>query len=223
MTAALALVETRGQLALTTSVIIADGCGVTHQAALRLIRKYQEQFRKFGRVDFEIRPFATKGGTQEREVALLNEDHATFLITLFRNTPAVVEFKVRLVLEFRKALNEISRLYANPPRRELLTDKRRAGRAMTDILQETRADAGKDTQSHHYTNEHKLCNWALTGTFAPLDESLLSNAELEVLRRIRAHNTSLIDAGLDYAVRKPRLSTFAIRARTKLLTQERAE
>ena len=61
----------------------------------------------FGRVAFEIRPFETAGGRQEREIAILNEDQATYLITLSRNTTKVREFKIALVKAFRRARDEI--------------------------------------------------------------------------------------------------------------------
>lgn len=211
------LVERRGQQAVTTSDAVASGCQVGHQTVIRLVRKYLGEFEEFGRVAFEIRPFETAGGTQTREVAILNEDQATYLITMLRNNDIVRAFKRTLVKEFRRALDEISRLYANPPRGELLTDKRRSGSLMCEVFKEMREEAGKKTEAHHYGNEYKLCNWALTGEFKPLDETTLSNDDVTLLRKIRARNTSLIDAEVPYADRKTRLAQYAIRQRTKLL------
>lgn len=36
-------------------------------------------------------------------------------------------------------------------------------KAMSAVLQEVRAEDGKETKMHHYANEAKLVNWALTG------------------------------------------------------------
>lgn len=47
-----------------------------------------------------MRPFETDGGVQTRRIALLNEQQATFLMTLMRNTERVVEFKCALVQAF---------------------------------------------------------------------------------------------------------------------------
>ncbi|WP_295448072.1 Rha family transcriptional regulator [uncultured Thiodictyon sp.] len=209
------LVETRGQSALTTSLIVAEGCGATHKRAVALIRQYQDQFARLGRVDFERHPFQTQGGAQEREIALLNEDHATFLITLFRNTPVVVEFKVRLVLAFRRALNEIARLYANPPRSDLIASKRAAHNPMMDALIEVRDEAGKITGAQHFQCENKLCNFIVTGQFKAIDEKTLNNEQVQILRLVRERNAALLVAGLDYESRKRRLVSFATRLRAK--------
>jgi phage regulator Rha-like protein len=213
----LALVETRGQSALTTSLIVAEGCEISHKRAMALFRQHEDYFLMFGRVLTEKHPFDTEGGTQEREVAVLNEDQATFLITMFRNTPVVVKFKVRLVLEFRKALNEIARLYANPPRADLLKAKRAAHLPMMDALVECREEAGKDTKTHHFTNENRLCNWVVIGCFDAIDEKTLGNEDAALLEQVRDRNRAYILAGLDYEARKPKLMAFATRVRTKLL------
>lgn len=84
----------------TTSAAVAQGTEVQHATVIKLVRRYQAEMSRFGRVRFEIRPFETSGGMQSREVAFLNEQQATFLISLMRNTPVVVDFKIRLVEEF---------------------------------------------------------------------------------------------------------------------------
>lgn len=212
------LVERRGQQAVTTSEAIALGCKVQHKSVLALVRKYREEFDEFGLLAFETRPRPDgQHGGGDVEIAILNEDQATYLITLLRNNDIVRSFKRALVKAFRKALDEISRLYANPPRRELLTDKRRSGSLMCEIYKEVRDEAGKTTEFFHYGKEHKLCNWALTGEFKPIDESVLDNTSLTLLQKIRARNTSLIEADIPYPERKARLAQYAIRQRTRLV------
>lgn len=85
---------------LTTSLHIADGSKANHKAVMQLIKTHIHHFNKFGRVAFEMRPFETSGGAQLRRIALLNEQQATFLMTLMRNTERVVEFKCALVKAF---------------------------------------------------------------------------------------------------------------------------
>lgn len=208
------LVERRGQQAVTTSEAIATGCHVQHKNVMATVRRYLGEFEEFGKVAFETRLNPQGSPT---ELAILNEDQATYLITLLRNNETVRAFKRKLVHAFRSALNEIARLYANPPRRDILTDKRRSGALMCDVFKELRDEAGKDTKPFHYGTEYKLCNWVLTGEFKPLDESSLSNADADLLRKIRARNTSLIEAEIDYPERKARLAQYAIRQRTKLI------
>ena len=85
---------------LTTSLHIADGSKANHKEVMQLIKTHIHHFNRFGRVAFEMRPFETEGGIQTRRIALLNEQHATFLMTLMRNTERVVEFKCALVYAF---------------------------------------------------------------------------------------------------------------------------
>lgn len=87
---------------LTTTLHIADGTNGNHRAIIQLIRTHIHHFNRFGRVQFEMRPFETNGGVQLKRIALLNEQQATFLMTLMRNTEKVVEFKCVLVEAFFK-------------------------------------------------------------------------------------------------------------------------
>lgn len=84
----------------TTSMRIANGTRNEHASVLRLVRDNLADFEEFGRVGFEIAPFETAGGMQRREVAVLNEEHATLLLTYMRNNEVVKDFKKRLVHAF---------------------------------------------------------------------------------------------------------------------------
>lgn len=94
------LVFARNGQPFTTSIVLAENTENTHQSVLRLLRKYQKDFDFFGRVGFEIQPFETEGGTQRREIAILNEQQATLLVTYCKNTEVVRKFKVALVKAF---------------------------------------------------------------------------------------------------------------------------
>lgn len=84
----------------TTSEIVAEGVGIQHKNVLETIRKNQGDFEEFGRVAFETRTFGTAGGAQSKTVAVLNREQAMFAMTLFRNTPVVVDFKKSLIKAF---------------------------------------------------------------------------------------------------------------------------
>lgn len=86
----------------TTSMRIANGTHNEHRAVLQLIRENLADFEEFGGVAFEMQPFDTAGGTQQRTVAILNEEHATLLLTYMRNNAVVKDFKKRLVREFSR-------------------------------------------------------------------------------------------------------------------------
>jgi phage antirepressor YoqD-like protein len=94
--------------ALTSTAAIADGTGIQHKNVLELARTYADDLAEFGRVAFETQPFETAGGTQQREVALLNEQQATLLITYMRNGDTVRAFKKRLVSAFYKMAQELA-------------------------------------------------------------------------------------------------------------------
>lgn len=84
----------------TTSLAIAEGVGNPHASVIRLIRDNLSDLEEFGRVGFEIRPFETAGGVQNREISILNEQQSTLLLTYLRNNEIVREFKKQLVKSF---------------------------------------------------------------------------------------------------------------------------
>lgn len=118
---ALDIIDQDGTL-VVTSETIAEGSGVQHKNVLELIHANRADFEDFGRVAFETRPFATAGGTQSRQVALLNEQHATLLMTYQRNTEQVRQFKKALV----RAFFDMARRLAAPPVPQSLPDALRA-------------------------------------------------------------------------------------------------
>lgn len=105
------IVIVENEKALTTSLYIADGAKANHKAMMQLIKTHIHHFNKFGRVAFEMRPFETEGGIQSRRIAILNEQQATFLMTLMRNTERVVDFKCALVQAFYETKEYLSTQY----------------------------------------------------------------------------------------------------------------
>lgn len=94
--------------AFTTSLVIADGTGNEHRAVLQLVKNNIKDFEEFGRVAFEMQPFKTAGGVQERKVALLNREQATLIMTYMRNNDVVRDFKKRLVRAFSEMEKRLS-------------------------------------------------------------------------------------------------------------------
>ena len=105
MTTAISLTEKSG-VPTVDSTVIAERCGITHQAVLKMIEEHQDLIEKtFGHLGFEIRDEIRLGkagskSTYPVRVAFLTEQQSTFLITLFRNTEVVVEFKLALTQAF---------------------------------------------------------------------------------------------------------------------------
>jgi hypothetical protein len=101
--AAVDLVD-KGGVPTCPSTAVAENCGITHQAVLKLIDAHLPSIEgAFGPLGFEIRkgsPLEHGGFAKATRVAYLTEQHATFLITMFRNTDVVVRFKLALTQAF---------------------------------------------------------------------------------------------------------------------------
>lgn len=84
----------------TTTLAIAEGTENQHRNVMELVRTYQDDLEEFGGGAFETRPFVTAGGTQKREIAILNKPQSTLLLTYMRNSKIVRAFKKQLVKAF---------------------------------------------------------------------------------------------------------------------------
>jgi hypothetical protein len=87
-----------------------------------------------------------------------------------------------------------------------------------DILKMVREQQSKDTETHHYTNEARLVNWALTGKFEGLERDQLTSTQLDLLAYLQERNAVLIGRGLQYDERKPIIKQYAMDWRMALLT-----
>mgnify|MGYP000885251878 CR=1 FL=1 len=86
---------------------------------------------------------------------------------------------------------------------------------MAEILQTTRAAAGKETKAYHYSNEALLCNEALTGRREALPRDNLPAPVLRMLIRLEAANAALMAHGKPYHERKARLQDMAASIRLR--------
>lgn len=108
------LVTLSGATVVTTTLAISNGTGTQHKNVLELVRTYHTDLEEFGRVAFETQPFATAGGIQTREVAQLNEQQATLLLTYMRNSPIVRSFKKSLVRAFFEMAQKVKMRSSDP-------------------------------------------------------------------------------------------------------------
>lgn len=84
------------------SRLISQELGIEHGNFMETIKKYQKQAEQaFGILRFETGEI--KGRGQPEKYCLLTEEQATFYMTLSRNTPEVVELKIKLVKAFSEA------------------------------------------------------------------------------------------------------------------------
>jgi len=81
---------------LVSSEVIAENIEYEHKHILELIRKNLKDFQEFGTLPFETR----KSKGRDTQIALLNENQSTLLITYLRNSELVKRFKINLVKAF---------------------------------------------------------------------------------------------------------------------------
>lgn len=100
----------------TTSLVIAEGTDNQHESIIRLIQNNLERFKRWGEIYFtDLKSGNYLGDMRGRptKVAVLNEQQATFLVTLLRNNDIVLDFKAELVDQFYK-MREILRRQNDP-------------------------------------------------------------------------------------------------------------
>jgi len=144
--------------AFTDSLIIAKHSGVDHRKVKSLIRKYRSRLQGFGKLSSPCEVESTGG--RKATYYELNEEQATFLITLMKNTEAVVSFKANLVSEFYKMRKFIAEkqtaAWLETRQQGKLTRK-----AETDVLKQLVEYAKKQGSGHAdmlYMTYSKLAN-----------------------------------------------------------------
>lgn len=156
------LVEVRKDEVFTNSKIIAEGTNNQHHTVREIIKKYKSDIEDFGTL--LILNEESTGG-RPMELFLLNEEQATFVITLLRNSKTVVKFKKELVKQFyamRKFLIE--------KQSKLWNDTRLASRENrlkeTDVIKLLMEYANEQGSTHSdklYINYTKLANTIVGG------------------------------------------------------------
>lgn len=147
----------------TTSKAIADGVGIQHKNVLELLKKYSH-IKNLS--TFETEKVSTKG--RSLEIAYLDELQATILITLMKNSPKVVEFKVKLAQEFFKQRNIINLLLAQKQNAEWIETRNKTKvmrKECTDVIQQFVLYAksqGSKSAEKYYMNFSRM---ELTGLF----------------------------------------------------------
>lgn len=94
------LVELRKNDVFTNSKVIAEGTNNQHESVIAIIRKYESDIADFGKTEFSDLNSGNPKGDRPEQIYYLNEEQATFVITLLRNSKVVVKFKKELVRQF---------------------------------------------------------------------------------------------------------------------------
>lgn len=82
-------------------------------------------------------------------------------------------------------------------------------KVMGQILQMTRQRLGKTCAPHHFSNEARLINWALTKQFGKVDRDGLSTGDLDLLAKLENFDSVLLGCNASYEDRKKELEQFA--------------
>lgn len=209
-----ALVHVEGRDTYATSRELADHLGKRHANVLKKIDGLTEE--TFSQLQMESAEYLDEQGKQRKEYRL-NRDAVAFLIPRFTGAKSE-EWHMKYIAAFNLMEAHLRKLYANPPRSDILRDKRKAHNPMMDALIEAREELGKATGGVHYMSENKLCNGVVTGKYSKIDETALSNEDALLLSVVRNINESYLLEGLDYKTRKAKLQDFTMNRRTKRLT-----
>lgn len=152
------LVTLKGNDIFTDSLVISIGAGVRHDKVKESIRKYKTRVEKFGRLSPPHKGEST-GGRPE-EVYQLNEQQATFIITLMKNTDKVLDFKEELVKQFytmrRFILERQTQSWIETRQQGKITRK-----SETDVIQQLvgfAKEQGSENSDKLYITYSKLAN-----------------------------------------------------------------
>lgn len=171
------LVELKNNEVFTNSKVIAEGTGNQHHAVRELIKKYRSEIEEFGTLS--ILNEESTGG-RPMEVFYLNEEQATFVITLLRNSKVVVKFKKELVRQFYAM-----RRFILEKQSKLWVDTRTANKENrikeTDVIKML-VDYAKEQGSTHsdklYMTYTKLAKTIIKGKRDDISVSDLNNLTL---------------------------------------------
>lgn len=178
----------------TTAKIISEYTDNKYQSVSDAIRKNENAIKEFGILRFEIAKIPGRG--RPKKIYHLNEQQATFLITLLDNTPKVKEFKKLLVKSFYQIKSEL--------------DERKIHRQVNKVVNVSFGDVIKahyPESKHAYSNYHRLAyKYAIGVTPKQIKEqrhtddpqSALTSDESARLERAKQQISLFIQDGYEY-------------------------
>lgn len=200
------LIEARDGNLWTTSLEVAKRFGKLHKNVLRAVENL-ECSAEFSRLNFEPRDYIDERGKQQ-SCYEITRDGFSFLAMGFTGKEAAT-WKEKFIAAFNQMERKLRRIAiqkADPVRLLAVREKCASAGFMTDCLIDARAAQGKATKPHHFSTEHSLCNWVLTGSFEGVeDDGDLDAPALRRLTAIRRRNSMLILKGVPYQDRKDAL------------------
>lgn len=154
------LVKYVGNDIFTDSMVIAEGTGNQHKNVKELIQKYESDMKDFGTLS--VLNGESTGG-RPSEFFLLNEEQATFLMTLLRNSKKVVAFKKELVRQFfemRRLIMERQSPHWQQTRLESKTNRRMETDEIKAMVEYAKANGSRNADKY-YISLSNLANKAV--------------------------------------------------------------
>lgn len=201
----MALVQARGQDLFIDTNVMAELFDRPHQNLMRDIDKLVQD-GVMDRLNFEPISYPDSYGRPQPGYRLSERD--AMVLMPFLGGKRSAQGQAKLVDEFMRMRSELRRTASrkfDPILQLALKSKSVTATLMTDCLVDARAALGKVTKPHHFSNEHSLCNWILSGSYGHVDDADLSQEDVTRLASIRRRNTVLIVQGMSYPKRKEAL------------------
>ncbi len=200
------------------SLLVSQGLEREHEMVKKLVTKYQDKFEDFSTL--KVRKLKSTGGRAANEY-LLDEDQFMFLGTLLKNTEKVVEFKFRIISQFKKCRleNEALRLHKERPEYQITRDAGKIVRKRTtDVMQKFIIYAetqGSKNAGRYYSNITRMLNglmFIVQGKFKNVRELMTTQQLMTV-----SSAEQIIDRGLqDGMSRKKYYKEIYIEVRAKV-------
>lgn len=164
--------------AVTTTFAISQWANRAHKDVIRIVNDNLDAIQHFGEVSFETNPVKTKSGTQRFKIATLNYDQACFVICSMRNNKQTKNFKVELLLAFRKCREQLAK------QNQRLTDKETESISMTEFSRG--ANIIRDKYANKIITTRELVSEHNNFAFGISKNSLMYEY-LKVMRKIKAN------------------------------------
>lgn len=196
----------------TTSKVISEFSGVAHKKIKIAIRNHISEFKSLGL----LAPYETEStGGRPEEIYRLNEPQASFLMTLLKNTPVVVAFKLELVRQFYAMRTELQR------RQIAKLDRKPIRESLTDTIKALPETPHKSMWYKHYTD---LIYRTVTGKTAKqlreargappkaIASDYMEADELEAVTRMENRVAVMLEMYMNYQQIKAALGNLMITA-----------
>ncbi|KOY74922.1 Phage regulatory protein, Rha-like protein [Apilactobacillus kunkeei] len=196
----------------TTSEVIAKYANIELKSVNQLIRRYRKEITSLGISTFKMSKLNNGLVGRPMTVYYLNEQQASFLITLLKNTEKVVQFKYKLTKAFFETSKDLQ--------------KRKLEHAQSKVITKSLGEAIKNNpmtnSCHDYSNFNKLIykhalglntNQLRINRGIPKEANIIDYLSLEEQQKVTNIKNvviSLLNMNLDYQTVKKTLSGIEI-------------